>query len=212
MSTPAKNGKNYSARQPRSGVKMKRKTDLLPIVEANQQYLTVQADVFDSGLAREIGMNALGLWLAIKKHADYNTGECWPGQRKLVELTGLSSKTVVTGIKTLVDARLLRVVEEGGGKRSARYIARERLDVYLYRRRLCTVVVDYIPSRFMNAFQEALEGIHDALRGEGSISPTQCEIIPGEGFEWDAASGMARAVLDLPTLPVPVEKPGKETP
>ena len=46
-------------------------------------FQTLQRDLFSSGLAAKIGMNAFGVWLAIKSHADYNTGKAWPGMRRL---------------------------------------------------------------------------------------------------------------------------------
>jgi DNA-binding transcriptional regulator YhcF (GntR family) len=62
-------------------------------------------------MAAQIGMNAFGVWLAIKSHADFNDGEAWPGIRKLAEMTGLGKSTVDRTIQTLIDAKLLRVLD-----------------------------------------------------------------------------------------------------
>lgn len=101
--------------------------------EIDTSFCTSQRDLFSSGLAAQIGMNAFGVWLAIKSHADYNTGKCWPGMRLLSRLTNLSLGSVQKSVQILIDARLLRVVEQGKGKRSTSYIPRERLDVRLGR-------------------------------------------------------------------------------
>ena len=80
-------------------------------------FQTLQRDLFASGMAARIGMSAFGVWIAIKTHADYNTGECWPGMRRLAALTGLSLGAVSKCVRTLVDAKLLRVL--AGGEREA---------------------------------------------------------------------------------------------
>ena len=51
-------------------------------------YYTQQRDMFASGLAAEIGVNAFAVWHAIKSHADFQTGVSWPGIRRLMLLTG----------------------------------------------------------------------------------------------------------------------------
>lgn len=162
---------------------------------------TLQRDLFASGMAARIGMGAFGVWLAIKSHADYNTGECWPGMRRLSELTGLSLGAVSNAVHVLVEAKLLRVLAEGRGKRGNRYIARERLDVRLGDRVLCTIVLDYVPATMRATLKEldravtAGKGVPEALAA--------CEIIPGAGFTWDASERVLRASIparDIPAL------------
>jgi hypothetical protein len=161
--------------------------------EIDTGYLTVQQDVFDSGLARTIGMNALGVWLAIKRHADYNTGECWPGIRRLVDVTGLASATVQRAIKTLQSEKLLRVIETGCGTRSSRYVARERLVVYLGKQTLCTIVLDYVPARIPGQLAQ----IKGAIKSGNDVTDAfaECEIIPGEGFTWDETARVLRTTI-----------------
>ena len=79
-------------------------------------FATVQRDFFASGLAAEIGMNALGVWLAVKQHADFNSGKAWPGVRRLAEWTGLNKDTVSKQLKVLEAHRLLRSSARGRGK------------------------------------------------------------------------------------------------
>lgn len=164
-------------------------------------FQTLQRDLFASGLAARIGMGSFGVWLAIKSHADYNTGECWPGMRRLGELTGLSLGGVSNAVRTLVDARLLRVLSSGRGKRGNRYIARERLDVKLGDRVLCTIVLDYVPA----TVRRRLKGIEDGL-SSGKAPPevfADCEIVPGDGFVWDSRAGLLRASVAASEVPMP---------
>lgn len=37
--------------------------------------------------------NAVRIWLVLRKHRNYSTGDCFPGRRKLAELCGVSVKT-----------------------------------------------------------------------------------------------------------------------
>ena len=151
-------------------------------------------------MAATIGLNAFGVWIAIKSHADYNTGECWPGMRRLGDLTGLSTGTVQKAVKTLVDAKLLRIVSEGAGARSTRYVARERLDVRLGERVLCTIVIDYVPMRL----RTQLDNISNALKS-GKSDPeafANCEIIPGSGFVWDESAGVLKAQIPFKEIPI----------
>lgn len=167
-------------------------------------FQTLQRDLFASGLAARIGMSAFGLWLAIKSHADYSTGKAWPGMRRLSKLTGLSTGSVSNGVRALVDARLLRVDLAAKGSKSRRgntYVARERIDVRLGDRVLCTIVLDYVPA----TIRQRLNGIEQALTTGESISDavSECEIIPGDGFAWDAKSGALRASLPVKDFPPP---------
>lgn len=164
-------------------------------------FQTLQRDLFASGLAARIGMSSFGVWLAIKSHADYNTGECWPGMRRLGELTGLSLGAVSKSVATLLEAKLLRVLSSGRGRRGNRYIARERLDVRLGERVLCTIVLDYVPA----TMRVTLAGIDLALstgKGAGDALAA-CEILPGAGFKWDPKAGLLRADIPAEDIPPP---------
>ena len=166
-------------------------------------FQTLQRDLFASGLAARIGMNAFGVWLAIKSHADYNTGEAWPGMRRLAELTGLSLGAVSNSVKALVDARLLRVlkVAKGRSMRGNTYIARERMDVRLGERVLCTIVLDYVPATMRSKLKEIDAALASGKGGKAVFS--ECEIIPGEGFTWHSDSGSLKAVLPSVDFPPP---------
>jgi hypothetical protein len=164
-------------------------------------FQTLQRDLFASGLAARIGMSSFGVWLAIKSHADYNTGECWPGMRRLATLTGLSLGQVSKSVRTLIEARLLRVLMVGRGKRGNRYVARERLDVRLGERVLCTIVIDYVPATLrstVGAIERAVAGAEGAQEVFAA-----CEIVPGDGFTWDAKSGLLRASVSSREMPPP---------
>lgn len=164
-------------------------------------FQTLQRDLFASGMAARIGMSSFGVWLAIKSHADYNTGECWPGMRRLAELTGLSLGAVSKCVHTLVEARLLRVLSAGRGKRGNRYIARERLDVRLGDRVLCTIVLDYVPATIRNTVRQLDEAVSTG-KGVAEVFAA-CEIVPGDGFTWDPKAGVLRADIAASDVPPP---------
>jgi hypothetical protein len=160
---------------------------------------TLQRDLFASGMAARIGMSSFGVWLAIKSHADYNTGECWPGMRRLGEVTGLSLGAVSKAVQTLIDARLLRVVVASRGKRGNRYMARERLDVRVGERVLCTIVLDYVPARMRSTLRQVSEAVSSGRSGAEVFA--SCEIVPGEGFSWDGKAGVLRARIEGREVP-----------
>lgn len=165
-------------------------------------FQTLQRDLFASGLAAKIGMNAFGVWLAIKSHADYNTGKAWPGMRRLGDLTGLSLGLIHRSVQTLVEAHLLRVEKPSkGGRRGQTYVACERMDVRLGDRVLCTIVLDYVPA----TLRASLNSIDQALK-TGEASPetfAQCRIIPGAGFGWDGDSKTLVASISSRDIPPP---------
>lgn len=167
--------------------------------QINSTFGTFQADMFESGLAAEVGANPFFVWLAIKAHADFQTGEAWPSIRRLAEITGISPMTVQRALEKLENARLLRVTKKGNKKTSTRYIARERLDVRLGNKLMCSIVVDYVPSQI----RKKLERIKTSLKA-GEEDPdlfAQVEIMPGEGFEWDATAGVLRHKIHVSQLP-----------
>lgn len=173
--------------------------------EIDTSFVTNQRDLFTSGMAAQIGMNAFGVWLAIKSHSDFNTGECWPGMRRISDLTSLSLGAVQKSVQILLDAKLLRILEEGRGKRSAKYIPRERLDVRIGSTVLCTIVIDYVPARL----RERLAKIEKAVL-EGVDDPevfAQVDIIPGKGFVWDPASNALKGNFSARDLPALSEDP-----
>lgn len=167
-------------------------------------FQTLQRDLFASGLAAKIGMNAFGIWLAIKSHADYNTGKAWPGMRRLSDLTGLSLGMIHKSVQTLVEAHLLRVVDPAKGSKGRRgqtYIACERLDVSLGNRVLCTIVLDYVPA----TLRSRLNGIDQALRSGESLQDAfaECRILPGPGFAWHEGTKSLVASIPASELPPP---------
>lgn len=160
-------------------------------------YHTQQRDMFASGLAAEIGVYAYAVWNAIKAHADFNTGDAYPGIRKLCELTGISDQKVQSSIKDLEAAHLLRVIKKV--RKTNHYIARERMDVRVGSKVICTVVVDYIPSQM----RSRLERLKGAASGDLSKEDVwaQVELIPGPGMKHDAASGTFKSEMRADEIP-----------
>lgn len=161
-------------------------------------FQTEQRDMFASGIVAEIGVNAYAVWSAIKYHADFQTGKAWPGMRRLGELVGLSKSAVDRAVDALEAAKLLRVVKSGGRRRGQTYIARERMAVRIGSRVLCTIVIDYVPAKMRGT----LEQIEKALDGKGgSQAFADVEIIPGEGFLWDASENVLRGRIEAQEVP-----------
>lgn len=160
---------------------------------------TFQRDMFESGLAAEIGANCFIVWIAIKTHADFNTGTAWPSIRRLGEITGLSVNTVQKAIGGLETANLLKVVKTGNQRQSTRYIARERLDVRLGNRLLCRIVMDYVPARIRATMHSIQETLKSGERNPEAFS--QVEIIPGEGFTWNAVTGTLQSEIPVRDIP-----------
>lgn len=169
----------------------------------NTTFGTYQADLFESGLVAQIGPNAFATWAAIKSHADYQTGIAWPSIRRLMLLTGLASATVQKCLATLEDSHLLRSEVKG---RRRYYVARERLDVSIGTRVLCTVVVDYVPS----SMRDTIKRVKDALAtGDDPDVFAVVDILPGPGFTWDEERKSLRA--SIPAREVPMhEQPMSE--
>jgi hypothetical protein len=113
-----------------------------------------------------------------------------------MELTGLANATVQKCLRTLEEHKLLRSEVKG---RSRYYIARERLDISLGSRVLCTVVVDYVPAKLraqVQAVKEALEAGKDNPEAFASV-----EIVPGVGFTWDASANVLRGTVSASQMP-----------
>ena len=160
---------------------------------------TFQRDMFESGLVAELGANCFVIWIAIKTHADFNTGVAWPSIRRLAAITGLADKTVQKAIKELEAASLLRIIKSGNQRASNRYLARERLDVRLGNRLLCRIVIDYVPQ----AIKQQLHGIAETLK-TGERNPqafADVEIIPGDGFVWDSVTGTLKGSISIKEMP-----------
>jgi len=167
----------------------------------NTTFGTYQADLFESGLVAQIGANAFVVWAAIKAHSDFKTGVAWPSIRRLMQLTGLANATVQKCLDTLEDSHLLRSEVRG---RKRYYIPRERLDVSIGTRVLCTIVIDYVPA----TMRDTLNQVKDALAaGKDSEAFAQVDIIPGAGFDWDPDKKLLRA--SIRAAEVPSSQPGQ---
>ncbi|MDO9420409.1 MAG: hypothetical protein Q7T66_07095 [Herminiimonas sp.] len=180
------------------------------IGEINSTYTTQQRDMFESGLLAEIGANAFTAWSIIKYHADYKTGEAYPGLRSIAGKMNISKQTAMRALETLENAHLLRVVAPDVFKKKGKtYIARERLTVKLGKHVLCTIVVDYVPLKL----KAQIKKINTALQ-TGEHDPdawAQVEIIPGDGFIWDEKSKTLKASIRALDFPVPEQEASTET-
>lgn len=164
-------------------------------------YHTQQRDMFASGLAAEIGVNAFAVWHAIKSHADFQTGVAWPGVRRLMLLTGLSTNPVQAAIKKLEASHLLRISKRG---QKHVYVARERMDVRLGDVVICTVAIDFVPS----TMRERLAKLKRSAAGEPADADAdvwaEVELIPGPGMRPNANSGSFKTTMRADQIPTQV--------
>lgn len=166
--------------------------------QIDTSFETLQRDLFSSGVAAEIGMNAFGVWLAIKSYANFQTGVCYPSVRKLAEATGLSTVTIQKCLKVLQRENLLRIETEGKGTRSNRYVAREKLTVRLGDAVICAIVIDYVPSKM----RKRLESLSQALEEDADDDVMAvCDIIPADGFVWDSKTRKLSKRIEVKDLP-----------
>ena len=167
-------------------------------------YYTQQRDIFTSGLAAEIGIAAFAVWHAIKWHADFNTGESYPGIRRIAEITGTAPSTVQIAIKVLVDKHLLRIRKAG---RKNVYVARERIDVRVGGRVITTIVVDFIPDQM----RERLAKLKAAGAGDIDAADVwaQVDLLPGPGMVLDKKTGTFSGSMRADE--VPAQMPSHQT-
>lgn len=173
----------------------------------DSSFQTEQRDLFTSGIVAEIGVHAYAVWSAIKYHADYNTGEAWPGMRRLGELVGLSKSAVARAIGTLEAAKMLRVTKRDKG-RGQTYVARERMAVRIGNRVICTILMDYIPGRLRGQIAEIERALEDPARAPEAFA--NVEIVPGEGFVWNEEKKAITGRLNASELPKNQHDPDAE--
>ena len=147
-------------------------------------FVTMQRDMFTSGLAAEIGIAAFAVWHGIKFHSDFNNGQAYPGIRRIAEITGTAPSTVQIAIKVLIEKNLLRVTKRG---QKNIYVPRERMDVRVGGRVIATVVVDYVPVEM----RERLASLKSATGSEIDNADVwaQVDLLPGPGMVLDKKTG-----------------------
>lgn len=171
--------------------------------EIDTSYLTAQRDMFASGLVAEIGPSAFAVWHGIKMHANFQTGESYPGIRRLAEITGMTPPTVQVALKTLVANHLLRIRRKG---QKNIYIARERLDIRVGARVIALVCVDYVPA----TMRERLALLKKASSGQIDAEDVwaEVELLPGPGLTLDASTGTFKGKLRADEVPAEItDKP-----
>lgn len=162
-------------------------------------------DMMSAGVIAEIGPNAFAVWHAIKAHADFQTGAAWPGMRTLGIMTGLSRSTVHRATQTLLEAHLLRVIQNHTRRRGQTYLACERLRVQIGSTHVCTVIVDYIPASLRGTLQRLNAALQTGEHDPQAFSDVR--VIPAPGLTWDNASGELRGTFPTRSLvpPQPAE-------
>lgn len=170
-------------------------------LNANTTYLTTQRDLFDSGIVAKIGAPAFTIWNAIKAHADFNTGQAFPGLRKLAQICGMGKSSAQRAVDSLEKNNLVRIILPAGSRRGQTYIARERIEVKIGKVIVCTVVMDYVPA----TMNKTISLIKNSL-SDGRIDGSLIEIIPGDSFQVDAASGKIFRYVPHDEILPPIER------
>lgn len=164
-------------------------------------FTTEQRDLFASGIVAEIGVTAYAVWHGIKYYADFDTGKAFPGMRTLAAKLGIGVASVSRAIESLKKARMLRVVQGHSKRRGQTYIARERISVTVGPTTLCTIVIDYVPEKLRRKLKRLGESFSTGEHDPEAFA--EVEIIPGEGFEWDAATKTLKGKIAAASIPTP---------
>ena len=79
------------------------------------------------------------------------------------------------------------------------YVARERMDVRVGERVICTVVIDFVPSEM----REKLAKLKAAGKGDFQSQDVwaQVDLIPAAGMKLDAAKGIFTSVMRVDEVP-----------
>jgi hypothetical protein len=170
----------------------------MQLIEVNKSFISSQSDIYESGLAGQIGAIAYFVLGAIKTFADYNSGLSWPGMRKLCQITGLSLGSIHKAIHVLIQYKLLRLCGKGHkGIKGQTYIARERLQIKICELVICNIYVDYVPVKI----RDQIKNIELVLDGEQSDIKSkllaEIEIEPGSGFFWDEQNKVLRGKAEI---------------
>lgn len=121
-------------------------TDLPPGLTADVGWFHVLRSMFESGQVREMGLAALGVYLAIKSHAGLRDGTSFPGQDRLADLLGVSVPTVKRALAVLVQQGHVRATKKG---RRNVYSLVERIPVRdSSGAQVATVSAPYVPVQF----------------------------------------------------------------
>lgn len=168
-------------------------------------FTTTYRDMLSAGAIAEIGVNAFAVWHAIKNHADFTTGQAWPGMRTLATMTGLPTSSVHKAIHVLIDHHLLRVIQPPTKRRGQTYIACERLRISIGSTHLCTVIVDYLPAQLREHISRLTHALQTGKNDPHAFAEVQ--VIPAPGLTWDNATCTLRGAFPahslLPTQPEP---------
>ena len=161
-------------------------------------FTTSYRDMLAAGTIAEIGVNAFAVWHAIKNHADFATGQAWPGMRALATMTGLSRSSVQRAVQVLIEQHLLRVTLSASKTRGQTYVACERLRITIGNTLICTVIVDYLPANL----RQTISRVHQALTtGENDPQAfANVTVIPCPGLQWDTTSCTLRGAFPAHSL------------
>jgi hypothetical protein len=80
------------------------------VIRLKGNYFGIANDVIDKH-GRTIGAIGVGVYAALARFADAQTGECWPAIARLERVLGLARSTVKVYLRKLADAGLIEIEE-----------------------------------------------------------------------------------------------------
>lgn len=101
-----------------------RQLDLqLPLYAASLHFFTMfSAGIRSGDLIPKLGAPAFTVYVALRAHADFETGRVYLSLADLQRVTGMALMTIRRAIKKLEDENLLRVVQEESAKRRRYFV------------------------------------------------------------------------------------------
>lgn len=104
--------------------------------------------IVDSGALARMHISAAALYIAIKRHVDYQTGFAEVSNERLCKAIGISKPTFYKARRSLIENGLVSVVGTGF---PTRYIVHEKLCYYTADRTpVASTTFQYIPSQLTN--------------------------------------------------------------
>lgn len=121
-------------------------SELPPGLNADGGWFHVLRSMFVNGEVAQMGLPALGVYLAIKSHTAMRDGSSFPGQDRLAEQLGVSIPTVKRALAVLVARGHIRANKRG---RSNAYTVVDHVPLRdITGAQVATVAVPYVPMQF----------------------------------------------------------------
>lgn len=129
-----------------------RNAQKLEIAKAETFWVHMFKAMIDSGEAAKMGATAFLVYTVIKSHADYNTGDAFPGLEVIAEKAGITTRQVMRELRKLEQMGYVRKYRVG---RKSHYQLREKIPIRDRLGNLTAVATwDYVPKGVRAAVDE----------------------------------------------------------